>query len=54
MQLVASSKLRNATIRAENTSHFSKGSAKALEVVPADKEGSRNNLLITVVSDKGM
>lgn len=53
MQLVASSRMRSATLRAENAQHIQSGPAKATSVVEADKEVG-NNLVITVASDKGM
>jgi F-type H+-transporting ATPase subunit gamma len=53
MQLVASSRMKAATVRAENASHLQSGPTKALSVVESDKEQGQN-LVITVVSDKGM
>lgn len=53
MQLVASSRMRSATLRAENAQHIQYGPTKATSVVEADKE-TGNNLVITVASDKGM
>jgi len=53
MQLVASSRMKAATIRAENANHLQKGSARILSVVEPDKEQGEN-LVISVVSDKGM
>lgn len=53
MQLVASSKMKNATIRAENTNHLKESTTKLLSIVEPDKEAAQS-LVITVVSDKGM
>jgi len=53
MQLVASSRMRSATIRAENAQHIQNGPTKVTSVVEADKDHG-NNLVITVASDKGM
>jgi len=53
MQLVASSRMKAATVRAENAQHIQNGPAKATSVVESDKE-TGNNLVITVASDKGM
>jgi F-type H+-transporting ATPase subunit gamma len=52
MQLVASSRLKAATTRAENAKHLQNGPTKVLSKVESQKEGS--NLVITVTSDKGM
>jgi len=54
MQLVASSRLKSATVRAENASHIQKGPALVTSAVESDKDNFSNNLVITVVSDKGM
>jgi len=53
MQLVASSRMKSATVRAENASHLQKGPSEALSVVEANKEHGAH-LVISVVSDKGM
>jgi F-type H+-transporting ATPase subunit gamma len=53
MQLVASSRMKSATLRAENAQHIQYAQQKATSVVEADKE-SGNNLVIAVASDKGM
>jgi len=53
MQLVASSRMKSATTRAENAQHIQEGPAKVASAVEADKDHG-NNLVITVASDKGM
>jgi F-type H+-transporting ATPase subunit gamma len=52
MQLVASSRLKAATVRAENAKHLQEAPNKILGKVESQKEGT--NLVITVTSDKGM
>jgi F-type H+-transporting ATPase subunit gamma len=53
MQLVASSRMKSATLKAENASHLQAGPTKVLSAVESDKETGQS-LVITVVSDKGM
>jgi len=53
MQMVASSRLRAATARAEASSLMPQGPTKVLDSVEPDLEHG-NNLIIAVVSDKGM
>jgi len=53
MQLVASSRMKSATVRAENASHIQKGPTQALTSVEPNKETGAQ-LVIAVVSDKGM
>jgi F-type H+-transporting ATPase subunit gamma len=53
MQLVASSKMKSATVRAENAQQIQYPTQKATSVVEANKDHG-NNLVISVASDKGM
>lgn len=53
MQLVASSRLKAATVRAEQASHIQTGATKFLSKVEPNRDHG-NNLVIAVTSDKGM